>query len=175
MDFHNRRRGSDVWWVGPTTGSGGVRPGKHHIMAKKNWLLIGVAIVLAVVYLVCFTDWFQPQTVRIFHTNRNVRIRFAQKNGLPNLIFGLNRQLRLTEIKVVPLADYQANPKTLPLWHLVSDSNSVPVKTFFYGQSIHGLKPEVSGTRAQVLSNNVTYRIFIIAGKIKGEHDFELK
>ena len=39
----------------------------------------------------------------------------------------MNRSLRLTEIRVVPL------------WHLVSDSNSVPVKAIFFGQFIANL------------------------------------
>ncbi len=144
-------------------------------MAKNNWLLIVVLVVMAGIYVVFFTDWFQPQTVKIFHTNRNVRTRFSQGGGQPNLMFGLNRSCRLNEIKVVALAAYQANPNTLPMWHLVSDSNSVPVKTFSYGQFIRGLKPAVLGSRAQPLTNNIVYRLIVTAGTIKGEHDFELK
>jgi len=144
-------------------------------MTKKNWLLIVIAVGLAVAYGVFFTDWFQPQTVRIFHTTRNLPGRSAQRAGLPNLMFGLNRKIKLTEIRVVPLAAYQTNQNTLPLWHLVSDSNSVPLKTFTYGQLIRGLKPAIPGIRAQPLTNNVTYRLLVTAGKIKGEHDFELK
>jgi hypothetical protein len=144
-------------------------------MTKQNWLLIIVAVGLAAAYGVFFTGWFQPQTVTIFHTNRNLPGRLAQRGGLPNLMFGLNRQCRLTEIKVVPLAACQTNQNALPLWHLVSDSNSVPVKFFFYGQFIRGLKPAIPGLRAQPLTNNVTYRLLVTAGKIKGEHDFELK
>ena len=144
-------------------------------MTKKNWLLILIAVGLAVAYGVFFTDWFQPQTVKIFHTTRSLPGRQTQRAGLPNLMFGLNRQCKLTEIKVVPLAAYQTNQNTLPLWHLVSDSNSVPLKTFAYGQLIRGLKPAIPGIRAQPLTNNVTYRLLVTAGKIKGEHDFELK
>jgi anti-sigma-K factor RskA len=144
-------------------------------MTKKTWILMAVAVVLVAAYAVFFTDWFQPQTVRIFHTSRNLRPRRAQGAGMTSLIFGLNAQFKLTEIKVVPLAAYQTNQNTLPLWHLVSNSNSVPVKMFFYGQSIRGLKPAVPGTRPQPLTNNVAYRLLVSAGKIKGEHDFELK
>ena len=143
-------------------------------MTKKNWLLIGVAVVLAAVYVVYFTAWFQPRSVTIFHISRGVSPRWAQSAGLPNLLFGLNRELKLTEIKVVVCEAYQTNHNVLPLWHLVSASNSVPLKTFSYGQSIRGLKPLVSGTHAQPLSNNVIYRLLVTAGKIKGEHDFKL-
>ena len=144
-------------------------------MTKKNWLLVAVAVALAVVYVVFFTDWFKPATVQIFHTNRTPRGRFRPADAMPGLIFGLNRQLQLTDIKVVMLSTLQTNKNALPFWHLVSDSNSVPVKSFFYGQHIRGLKPAVAGVRPQPLETNVTYRLFVEAGKIKGEHDFELK
>lgn len=144
-------------------------------MNAKNWLLILVAVGLAATYGIFFTDWFQPKTVKIFHTSRRMPGRAAQRPGQASLLFALNRPLKLTEVRVVPLAAYQTNQHTLPLWHLVSDSNSVPVKGIFYGQNIRGLKPAVPGTRAQPLTNNVTYRLLISAGPIKGEHDFELK
>jgi len=133
------------------------------------------AIALAAVYLVWFTDWFKPQTVKIFHTSRDLRPRFQRRGGMPSLIFGVSRQLRFTELKVVPLAGLATNKNVLPVWHLVSDSNSVPVKSFFYGQFIGGMRPAIKGVRAEPLETNVTYRLFVIAGKIKGEHDFELK
>ena len=142
---------------------------------KKNWLLTAIAVVLAVFYVVYFTDWFKPKTIQIFHTCRTLHSRKHHGGTEPTVIFGMNLPLRLTEIKVVPLAAYQTNQATLPLWHLVSDSNSVPVKAFFYGQPIRGLKPEVAGVRAQPLTNDVTYRLIVVAGQFKGEHDFELK
>ena len=144
-------------------------------MTKKNWLLIAVAVALAVVYVIFFTDWFKPATVQIFHTNRAPRGRFHSAEAMPGLIFGINRQLQLTDIKVVELSALRTNKNALPLWHLVSDSNSVPVKSFSYGQTIRGLKPAVAGVRPQPLETNVTYRLFVEAGKVKGQHDFELK
>ncbi len=61
--------------------------------------------------------------------------------------FNLEPQSKLTEIKVVPLAAWQTNQGILPVWHLVASSNSVPIKLFFYGQRIRGLKPEVRARR----------------------------
>ena len=146
-------------------------------MTKKNLFLILFAVGLATVYAVWFTGWFTPQTVQIFHTNRNLRLNLRpnlQRGGaLPSLIFGVNRQLKLTELKVVPLAGFQTNKNVLPLWHLVSDSNSVPVKSFFYGQMIRAMKPAIKGTHPASLEPNTTYRLFVVAGKVKGEHDFE--
>jgi hypothetical protein len=144
-------------------------------MTKKNWLLVATAIVLMAVYVVFFTNWFRPQTVGVFHTVRHVHSRVTRWGANPDLMFGIDRRLRLTEIKLLPLKEFESNPKVLPLWHLVSDSNSVPVKSFFYGQFIRGLKPSVPGSHAQPLDTNVTYRLIIRAGKIRGEHDFMLK
>ncbi|MDR3459807.1 MAG: hypothetical protein P4N60_20455 [Verrucomicrobiae bacterium] len=146
-------------------------------MTKKNILLIVAAAVLATVYVVYFTDWFRPKTVKIFHTSRNLHPRAARggSGALPSLIFGINQQLKLTELRVVPAEAYQTNQNALPVWHLISDSNSVPVKQFFYGMYINGMKPAVKGARPQMLETNVTYHLILQAGNIKGEHDFELK
>jgi hypothetical protein len=144
-------------------------------MTKKNLGLIGIAALLAVTYIVFFTDWFKPQTVKIFHSSRNLRMRNPQAGALPGLIFGINRQLKFTDIKVISVASLQTNQNSLPFWHLVSDSNSVPMKSFFYGQFIRGLKPAVPGSRPQPLETNVTYRLMVEAGKIKGQHEFEIK
>ncbi len=133
------------------------------------------AAVLAVIYVIYFTDWFKPKTIQIFHTSRNLRQRQQRGGALPSLIFGVSRQVRITEIEVVPLARWETNKNVLPLWHLQSDSNSVPIKSFFYGQFIGGLHPAIKGTHPELPETNVVYRIFITAGKVKGEHDFELK
>ncbi len=152
-----------------------LRAALHKSIMKRNWLIIAVAFLLAAIYAVYFTDWFKPKTLQIHHTYRDLSGRPPRDGMLPALIFGLNRPCQLTEIKVVPLAAYQTNQSILPLWHLVSDSNSVPVNVFFYGQRIRGLQPEVPGAHAQPLTNGVTYRLIVTAGKFRGEHDFELK
>ena len=144
-------------------------------MTKKNWILIIFAAALAVVYAVYFTDWFQPKVVKVFHTYRELRPRPHRDGQLPALKFGLARKLRLTEIKIVPLAAWQTNQHTLAVWHLVTDSNSVPLGDFFYGQPIGGLNPAIKGTHSQALETNVTYRLFVTAGNVTGQHDFELK
>jgi hypothetical protein len=147
-------------------------------MTKKNLLLVSVAVALAAAYVVWFTDWFRPQTLGIYHTSRYLRRNFRRPQRgdvLPTLIFGVSRPVHLTDLKVVPLAAFETNKDVLPVWHLVSDSNSVPVKTFFYGQWIGGMRPAIKGVRPEPLKTNVTYRLFLTAEHIKGEHDFELK
>jgi len=146
-------------------------------MTKKNIFLALLAVVLGGVYVVYFTDWFKPKTVQIFHTFRPVRqLRAKPRDGvLPDLRFGINQKLRITDLKVVSVEALQTNEHALPTWHLVSDSNSVPLGQFFYGQGIPGMRPAVNGSRSQPLATNVTYRLFVTAGNTTGQHDFELK
>jgi hypothetical protein len=143
-------------------------------MTNKNWLSLIVVLALAAVYAFYFTDWFKPKTVQIFHTVREMHFRRKPTDGTVALFFGLNKQIKLTEIKVVPLIEFEKNPDVLPVWHLVSSSNSVPVRDFPYGRNIRGMKPAVPGSEAGLLETNIVYRLFVTAGKIKGQHDFQL-
>jgi hypothetical protein len=144
-------------------------------MTKKNlWLLMALA-ALAVIYVCFFTTWFKPKPLVIYDTARQLR-RFRNRPDLPYILFGFNNgRYALTEVKVVCLANYQANAETPPLWHLVSDSNSVPVQDFVYGQRIRGMRPAMAGEQAQMLATNVTYVLLVTAGREKGAHNFSLK
>ena len=144
-------------------------------MDRKNIVLLSFVAVLGAVYAVYFSGGFAPKTFKVSHTFRNLR-PFADRPGiLSSLIFVANRELKLTELKVVPLAEWQTNKDAHPLWHLVTESNSLPVKRFFYGQPIPGLHPFLKGVRAEIPPTNVVCRLFITAGAFKAEHDFELK
>jgi len=147
-------------------------------MTKKSLMLVLFAVALATVYVVWFSDWFKPKKVEIYHTYRNLRPTYgnaARGNAIQSLIFGVRPPMHFTELKVVPLAEFETNKEASAVWHLISDSNSVPVKSFFYGQYIGGMRPAIKGVHAEALESNVTYRMFITAGGLKGEHDFELK
>jgi hypothetical protein len=134
---------------------------------KKNLFLVGIVLVLAVVYVFFFTSWFQPKIIQISHTSRPLGGRAAQ------LAFGLGGDYELTEVKVVPLADWQADKNAQPLWHLVSDGSD-DVNHFFYGENIGGMDPDVDGAKPQPLQPGVTYRIFVAAGRARGWHDFQI-
>ena len=125
------------------------------------------------VYVVCFTNWFRPKTIQISKTSRPVR--FARSGqATTRLIFGLGDYYSLTEIKVVPLAALQTNKLAQPVWHLVSDEGSDDVNLFSYGENINGMDPAVEGARPEPLQPGVTYRLFVAAGKIRGQLDFQL-
>jgi len=111
----------------------------------------------------------------IYHTFRPRGNAMRSRENVPaRLSFGLSGQYQLTEIKVVPLIASQTNHNVLPVWHLVSDSYSDPVSLFFYGQSIPGMRPAIAGERPEPLEPNVTYRLFVTAGTLKGQHDFQI-
>ncbi len=134
-----------------------------------------ILVALAAVYVVCFTDWLKPRHIHIFHTVREVHARRRATDPERVVIFGLDpRDIRLTEVKVVPLAEFEKNPETLPVWHLVSDSKSAPVREFIYGQDIRGMHPAVAGGEPGILDTNLDYRIFIKAGHASGQHDFTI-
>jgi hypothetical protein len=157
-------------------------------MNKKNLLQIAFVLVLATVYVVYFTDWFRPRTIQVSYVYRQVRpgraARAARSTpnartvpaapAVPRLVFGLGQNYLLTEIKVVPLAVLRTNKFALPVWHLVSSSNSVPLRLFTYGQGIRGMRPAVAGSRPEPVQPGVTYRLFITATKGRGQQDFEI-
>jgi hypothetical protein len=142
-------------------------------MHKKNYILIAIALMLAGAYAVYFTDWFRPKTIHISHTSRPVRSA-RPRPAAARLIFGLGDYYSLTEVKVVPLAALQTNKLAQPVWHLVSDEGSDDVNQLFYGQKINGMDPAVEGARPEPLQPGVTYRLFVAAGKVRGQHDFQI-
>jgi hypothetical protein len=145
-------------------------------MTRRSWMLIGLALALAMTYVIFFTNRFKPATIIIYHLTRPTGYAMqTRRNGpAPPITFVLESARILTEIKVVPLAEWQMNHDVLPVWHLVSDSNLEAVQSFVYGQHIGGMNPAVPGAQPQPLQPNVAYRLFVTAGKARGWHDFKI-
>ena len=137
-------------------------------MNKKNFILIGFVLALAVVYVVFFTRWFRPATIQVSHTMRALGGSRAFAAGHP--AFSLGDYYEITEIKVVAL-DANKKPLAQPVWHLEGDSDSI--NRFIYGQSIDGMDPVVEGSRAAPLTPGVTYRLYVRAGSASGQNDFQ--
>ena len=130
-------------------------------MNKKSWILIALAIVLGAVYIIHFSGWFKPKVMAVTHNGR-----FGQIN------FTLGDAFKLTSIKVVSVSELESNKYALPVWELKSDSNSVPVKLFSYGDHIRGMKPAIAGAQPEPLVAGTAYRIFVQAGSLKAQDDF---
>ncbi len=145
-------------------------------MTKKQWYLIALAVVLGGVSVYLNSDWFAGEDIQIIH--RSLARPMFGKGRRPNnspvdpIVFGLNRKLKLTAIKVVALSDLETNKYPHALWNLVSESNSPPVKSFNYGAAVPGMHPAVKGIAPEPLQPDVGYRLFIEAGSKKAQHDF---
>jgi hypothetical protein len=147
---------------------------------NKKTIFQIVLIVLLLgggIYLV--TQFFKPAPIQILcdiHLPRVTRNNSrAPANPSPlEIAFGFDQKYELTDLKVVARDEWMTNQQAHPLWHLVSDSNSVPTKAFLYGQRIQGMHAAVAGARREPLQTNVTYRILIAAGARAGEFDFKL-
>jgi hypothetical protein len=144
-------------------------------MTKSTVLLIVILVAMAGAYAYWFTDWFRPATIQIL---AQVRPSRAVKPGAPGyaatypVSFAFDRKLELTELKVVSVEDEATNKFPHSLWHMISDSNSVPTKAILYGQWLRGMKSKVPRARAEPLEPDVKYRLYVAAGKYKGQIDF---
>jgi hypothetical protein len=147
-------------------------------MTTKNWALIAAAVVLGAISLYLNRDWFAAEEIQISHRSSPRPVPVARQRGAAPetaapVFFGFNRKLQLTEVKVFPLSAVETNKYPHPIWHLVSDSNSVPVKSFIYGSRIPGMRPAVKGALPEPLQPGVKYQLRIKAGPLAAQHDFE--
>jgi len=145
-------------------------------MTKNTIFLSVLAVVLAVIYVFNFTDWFHRETIQIIPT-----IRPGRPSSIPRdpgtapvcpVSFAFDGKYRLTSIKVVVAEDLKTNKFPNPLWHMVSDKSSAPQKSILYGQPIRDMKSAVPRARPQPLQPEVQYVLLIEAGKIKGQTNF---
>ena len=141
-------------------------------MNKKSFILIAIALALAGVYVVCFTGLFRQKIIQISKASRPVR---TSRTGATSdqVFFALDDDYSLTEVKVVAVAALQTNKLAQPVWHLVSDSGSDDVRVFAYGEKVSGMDP-VASAEADPLQPGVWYRLFVAAGRAKGQLDFQL-
>ncbi|HLP78783.1 MAG TPA: hypothetical protein VK327_17915 [Candidatus Paceibacterota bacterium] len=143
-------------------------------MTKKTLFLIIAVLALAGLSFYLNRDRFRSPTIQIGERWMEPRGAMARRAKAPSkvLMFLFDRRVQLSSVKVVHVSDAQTNRFPHPIWELVSDSNSVPVKEVIYGQPIRGMKPSVKGATADPLQPGVAYRLFIQAGSQKAEHDF---
>ena len=144
-------------------------------MKNQTKLLIFVAVILGAIYAYRFTDWFGEKKIQIKYKVVAGR-GTAKSSGINPIAFYLiDQEYRLTSIKVVSVEDAATNKFPRAYWHVVSDSNSVPVVGFQYGETPAGMKPKIAGLVAEPLAANGNYRILVEAGKFKGEKDFQAR
>ena len=149
--------------------------GVHLVTLPKQptTILLVLAALLSGVLVYSYGDWFHRHPIQITHRFHAFGGRF-DTGGVAPLMFEFNAKLKLTSVKVVVLGDPSTNSTAHTLWHMVSDSNSVPTRGFLYGMDIPGMRPSLSGVIAEPLDPTQKYRLLIEAGSIKAQHDFDL-
>ena len=145
-------------------------------MTKNGIVLSVLAVVLAAVYVKYFTDWFRKDGIQIIPT-----VRPGAKSEIPRdpddvpvhrVSFALDGKYKLTSVKVLIASELVTNKYATPLWHLISDSNSVPTKSITYGLDVKGMKPAVPRARPEPLLANVEYTLVLEAGNVRSQTNF---
>jgi len=88
------------------------------------------------------------------------------------VIFLFNKGFPIKSLNVFVAGDADTNKFPHPIWNLVSESNSVPVKEIPYGVPIQGMHTAVKGVGADPLQPGVTYRLHVEGTSEKADHDF---
>lgn len=73
---------------------------------------------------------------------------------------------------MVPSVWLATNKYASGVWHLVSDSNSVPVRAIVYGQPIRGMRPKVRGAWADPLEPATDYTLLLEATEGSARYEF---
>lgn len=148
-------------------------------MTKNGIALSVVAVILAVIYVIYFTDLFRSQTIQIYPTIRPTQASAIPRDpGMPPVYpvsFAFDGTYRLNSIKVMVEEDFKTNKFPTPLWHMVSEVGSPPQKSIIYGLPIKNMKPFLPRARPQPLLPKVQYVLQIEAGKAKGQTNFFTK
>lgn len=139
-------------------------------MTRKYWSLIALVALLGGLSLYLNKDWFAKDNIQIIHLpSRSPR---STESTVAPIVFAFNHKFRLTSLEVIPVNELETKKFPRPIWHLISESNSVPIKGFYYGEHIHGMHPEVKGAQPDPLEPGVKYRLLVESGSLKGQHDF---
>src|SRR5262245_9583170 len=130
-------------------------------MTKNGIVLTVIAVLLGAVYIYAFTDWFRSETIQIIPTIRPGRVaavpRDPDQAPVYPVSFAFSGKYKFTCVKVVAADDLATNKHPTPLWHVVSDSNSVPTKSIVYGYPVKGMKPAVARMQPEPLLPDVEY------------------
>jgi hypothetical protein len=144
-------------------------------MTKKTLVLISVAVILGAVYVINFTSLFQKAEINILPQIRPPRAKArvpAGDTAVYPVTFAFDKKYAFTEIRVVAEADEKTNKFPHAVWHLISDSNSVPIKAVSYGAPLAGMKPKIPKKRAEALEPEVPYILYVEARNPGGKTAF---
>lgn len=148
-------------------------------MSKARFIgIAGLLAGLTGLSLYLNRDWFAPETIQISHRLspwlKTTRPGARTDLGVP-VTFTLNGHYKLKSVRVVEASAFATNKFVVPVWRIISDSNSTPVASFNYGSLPRGMRPEAKGVRPEALQPGVTYRLLVETDrKQHGAHDFTI-
>ena len=134
-------------------------------------MMITLAVVLGGLSLCLNLGRLGGEKIQIHHRSRPARSG-DDRSPVEPIFFAFDRNLKLTSLQVIPVREAETKKYPQPIWHLISDSNSVPTADVTYGVPIEGMRPAVQGATPDPLAPGVKYRLLIKAGGLKLEHDF---
>ena len=140
-------------------------------MTKQAWTLVVLAVVLGALYIFRFTDLGRTRQIQINVSSRPFAPNAAPDDILP-VMFGLDREWRLTALRVTPLTEVSnAQPKRV--WNLVSKAKtgSEPLLGFVYGHDVAGMQ-QFGGVPPSRLQPGTAYRLEIEAPRARGSVNF---
>ncbi len=142
-------------------------------MSKKNIFLFLTLLILGAVYIYFFTEFFNKPIISI---SARPRLERGAKDAPPRyaVSFNFDSRCELTQVKVVAVTELETNKYARAYWHLISDTNSAPVKGLIYGDNVKGMKPKIPKMKAEPLQPGNKYRLLIEAGDRRGQIDFEV-
>ena len=140
-------------------------------MNSQSFRYLAIVAVLVAIGIYQCIDWIVPPHIQIIPQLRPPRTPGQEEAGVYLVSFDLDKKYLLTSIKVVPVPALQTNKHAAPVWQLVAATNALPQKGFLYGMAIRGMRPP-PGAQAQPLQPEQDYRLFVEAGRVKGQVDF---
>ena len=132
---------------------------------------------MGLVYVIFLSGWFRKETILIIPIRTPGRAsaipRPRDSAPVYPMSFRLSGRYRLKSIKVVNTTEYTTNKYVMPMWHMVSDSNSAPVNTIVYGAPrIPGMHSAVPRAKPQPLEAGVQYTLLVETAKLKAQTNF---
>ena len=128
-----------------------------------------IAVVMAVVYVIGFTDLLRRHSIRVDVAPIDI-LHPEDASGAPLMVFALDDRYRLSALRVVQTSEDGVEQEVV--WHLKGNSRSRPVDRFVYGATVFGMEPPGVPRRRIRLEPGQTYRLDVRAGRRRGEVEF---
>jgi hypothetical protein len=139
-------------------------------MDRKTWTLCLLLAGLGAFYAYRFTDWFAKKAIQVSVSFRPLR-QGAPGEALP-VVLGFDEDYALSALSVSEIA---TNAPGRVVWSLVRDGKGAATRGFLYGDIPPGMKSAPKAGTAEPLKAGATYRVDVVAGRIRGGAEFQAR